>query len=426
MNLNNKTVEIKIVRNKIFEMPSKSRKRYVCYKGSAGSGKSTDIAMEFIKRLSDDRFKGSNLLCIRKVGESNRDSTFAELKKAIHARFGEYAEHVWDIPTGRSCSLYLKNKITGAEVLFRGCNNSDDIEKIKSINFTNGKLTWIWVEEANEITNADLDVLDDRLRGILPDGLFYQIVLSFNPVMSWIKNRFYDMPDANAFLSHSTWQDNQFIDDAYRIRMDERKKRDPEGYRIYGLGEWGCMGGLILSNWEVKEFDTDRFNNHTYGQDFGFNHANAILDVSFYDDDIYINRELVVYEKDTNEIIEQANSENWRKDIEMFCDSAEPDRIRMWQKAGYYRACGVKKEQGSVKAQIDYLKGVISKDLVKKRKIYIHPSCTNTIREIQQWRWKMDKSGAYIDEPVDIMDDTMAALRYSIERQRRPLPTISF
>ena len=426
MSLNNKTVEIKIQRNKIFQAPAESRKRYIIYKGSAGSGKSTDIAMEFIKRLSDERFTGSNLLCIRKVGESNRDSTFAELKKAINARYGEYSEHVWDIPTGRSCSLYLKNKITGAEVLFRGCNKSDDIEKIKSINFTKGKLTWIWVEEANEITAADLEILDDRLRGVLSDGLFYQIVLSFNPVLSWIKARFYDMPDNNAFLSHSTWQDNRFIDDAYRTRMEERKKRDPEGYRIYGLGEWGCMGGLILSNWEVKEFDTDRFSNHTYGQDFGFNHANAILDVSFYDDDIYINRELVVYEKDTNEIIEQAVRDGWRKDIEMFCDSAEPDRIRMWQKAGYYRACGVKKEQGSVKAQIDYLKGVISKDLVKKRKIYIHPNCVNTIKEIQQWRWKMDKSGAYVDEPVDVMDDCMAALRYSIERQRRPLPTISF
>jgi phage terminase large subunit len=64
-----------------------------------------------------------------------------------------------------------------------------------------------------------------------------------------------------------------------------------------------------------------------------------------------------------------------------------------------------------VKAQIDWLKG---------RKIHIHPSCINTIKEAQQWKWKKDnKTGLYIDEPVEFMDDAMAALRYAIERARR-------
>lgn len=89
----------------------------------------------------------------------------------------------------------------------------------------------------------------------------------------------------------------------------------------------------------------------------------------------------------------------------MYCDSAEPDRIKMWKKAGY-KAKGVKKSPGSVKAQIDYL---------KQLKIHIHPSCRNTIKEIQQWKWKRDeKAGIYLDEPVEFMDDAMAALRYSI------------
>lgn len=57
----------------------------------------------------------------------------------------------------------------------------------------------------------------------------------------------------------------------------------------------------------------------------------------------------------------------------MWCDSSEPDRIKMWRKAGYC-AEGVKKGEGSVKAQIDYL---------KQMKIFIHPSCVNTQKEIQ-------------------------------------------
>ena len=85
-------------------------------------------------------------------------------------------------------------------------------------------------------------------------------------------------------------------------------------------------------------------------------------------------------------------------------------RIRTWQKAGF-RAYPVKKEPGSVKAQIDFLKG---------RKIHIHPSCVNVLKEVQQWKWKKDPTtGLYIDEPVEFMDDAMAALRYGVERPRR-------
>ena len=95
----------------------------------------------------------------------------------------------------------------------------------------------------------------------------------------------------------------------------------------------------------------------------------------------------------------------------MWCDSAEPDRIKTWKNAGYM-ARKVEKEQGSVKAQIDWL---------KKHKIYVHPSCVNTIKELQQWKWKKDeKSSEYLDEPVPFFDDAMAALRYGIEGWRKP------
>lgn len=128
------------------------------------------------------------------------------------------------------------------------------------------------------------------------------------------------------------------------------------------------------------------------------------------DEDLYILDEIYEYEKESNELIEIANSRNLPKDKELWCDSAEPDRIKMWQKAGYY-ARPVSKEQNSVKAQIDWLKG---------RKIYVHPHCVNTIRELQQWKWKYDDvRDIQLDTPVDFFDDAMAALRYGIEGWRK-------
>ncbi|MEK1833269.1 phage terminase large subunit [Priestia megaterium] len=58
--------------------------------------------------------------------------------------------------------------ITGNKVIFRGMKDVNEREKVKSINFSRGKLTWIWIEEATELQESDVDILDDRLRDCCP------------------------------------------------------------------------------------------------------------------------------------------------------------------------------------------------------------------------------------------------------------------
>ena len=359
--------------------------------------------------MSDIKYKGANLLVVRQTETSHKDSTFAELLSAINkmglSRFWSYT----------LTPLTLTCKVTGNMIIFRGFSDQRARERVKSITFPQGKLCWIWAEEATELQESDCDILDDRLRGQLDNpNLYYQMTFSFNPVSAshWIKHKYWDYESDDIFKCHSTYLDNRFLDKSYHKRMMMRKEQDPEGYQVYGLGEWGELGGLILTNYVVEDLSTDfnRYDNVLYSQDFGYNHANCILEIGFKDDEIYVLRELYVHEKDTDEIIQLANEMGFDKHKKMWCDSAEPDRIKMWQKAGY-RAEGVKKEQGSVNAQIDYL---------KQHKIHINGCCLNTIKEIQQWKWQKDKStGLYIDTPVDFMDDAMAALRYSVENYRR-------
>lgn len=389
-------------------------------KGSAGSGKSVDTAQNYILRLMQD--KGRNLVCIRKSDITNRDSTYAELTGAIYRMFGDKANRYWSI---KQSPLQLTCLANGNQIIFRGVNDENQREKLKSITFQKGKLTDVWVEEATEITQADFEIIDDRLRGELPPGQFYQIRMTFNPVNKnhWIKKVFFDIPDSNVLTHHSTYLGNRFIDNAYRQRMERRKLVDPEGYQIYGLGEWGEIGGLILHNWEVADIsqNLNDYDDIAIGQDFGFNHADAILLLGIKDDNIYILKEVYVFEKETAEIIPLAQEAGIPTNKDMWCDSAEPDRIKTWKNAGY-RAKGVDKggANGSVKAQIDWLKGVVRKDKVIKRIIRVHPSCVNTIKELQQWKWKKDeKTGEYLDEPVAFQDDAMAALRYGIEKWRK-------
>lgn len=400
---------IKVEMNSVFKEFNKTKCRYRLAKGSAGSGKSVDIATDYILKLSDIKYKGANLLVVRQTETSHKDSTFAELLSAINrmglSRFWSYT----------LTPLTLTCKTTGNMIIFRGFSDQRARERVKSITFPQGKLCWIWAEEATELQESDCDILDDRLRGQLDNpNLYYQMTFSFNPVSAshWIKRKYWDYESDDIFKCHSTYLDNRFLDKSYHKRMMMRKEQDPEGYQVYGLGEWGELGGLILTNYVVEDLSTDfnRYDNVLYSQDFGYNHANCILEIGFKDDEIYVLRELYVHEKDTDEIIQLANEMGFDKHKKMWCDSAEPDRIKMWQKAGY-RAEGVKKEQGSVNAQIDYL---------KQHKIHINGCCLNTIKEIQQWKWQKDKStGLYIDTPVDFMDDAMAALRYSVENYRR-------
>ena len=185
----------------------------------------------------------------------------------------------------------------------------------------------------------------------------------------WLKAKYFDIKSDDVYTHQSTYLQNRFIDEAYHRRMMMRKERDPDGYRIYGLGEWGETGGLILTNYVVEEFDTspERFDYMVNSQDFGFNHANCIGEIGFKDGDIYLCRELYVFEKDTSEIIQLAEGK-FQKRITMYCDSAEPDRIE----------------------------------------------------KIQQWKWRKDeKTNTFTDEPVNFFDDAMAMLRYSIEQERK-------
>lgn len=388
--------------NKCFTEANATKKRYRIFMGGAGSGKSVNAAMDYIIKLMDKKYTGANLLVVRKVEQSNRNSTFAELCSAIQRICGSRADELWDI---KESTMEITCKVTGNKIIFCGFNDRRQREKVKSINFKNGKLTWIWIEEATELSENDVDILDDRLRGNLEnENLYYQITLTFNPVSSrhWIKRRYFDSVNDDYFISHSTYKDNSFIDPDYHRRMENRKIFDPEGYKVYALGQWGEHEGLILSNYTVCEFNED-FDEVILGQDFGFNHANAIVAVGFRDGCIYIFDELYEHEKDTTELIALAEG-RFNKKCMMICDSAEPDRIKMWRKAGYC-AVAAKKGAGSVLTQIDFLKG---------SKIFISPRCENLISELENWKWQKDNDGQFTDMPVNVYDDAIAALRYAI------------
>lgn len=150
--------------------------RYLVLYGGAGSGKSVFAVQRFLLRLLSE--KGRNLLVVRAVSNTNRDSTFAAFKQVISS-WGLY-----DLFRVNESDMRIR-AVNGSTVVFKGL---DDSEKLKSITFENGVLTDIWVEEASEVSQSDFNQLDIRLRG---NGPKKQIVISFNPtdVNHWLKKR---------------------------------------------------------------------------------------------------------------------------------------------------------------------------------------------------------------------------------------------
>ena len=84
----------------------------------------------------------ANLLAVRKVFRTLKDSCFTELKWAIN-RMG--VQDHWEI---KESPLEMTYKPTGQKIYFRGL---DDPLKVTSITVEHGYLCWMWIEEAYEI-----------------------------------------------------------------------------------------------------------------------------------------------------------------------------------------------------------------------------------------------------------------------------------
>ena len=105
--------------------------RYLVLYGGAGSGKSVFAVQRFLLRLLSE--KGRNLLVVRAVSNTNRDSTFAAFKQVISS-WGLY-----DLFRVNESDMRIR-AVNGSTVVFKGL---DDSEKLKSITFENGVLTHI-------------------------------------------------------------------------------------------------------------------------------------------------------------------------------------------------------------------------------------------------------------------------------------------
>lgn len=384
----------------------RSKKPYRVCKGGKGSKKSKTTALNFICRIME--YPESNLLVIRQVMDTHRNSTFADLRWAIQRL---NVERYWKCTSNPMQMTYLP---TGQKILFRGF---DDVYKLASVTVDKGYLCWVWIEEAFEIANEEdfSKLVDSVPRGAVPPHLFKQTTLTFNPWSDkhWLKKRFFDVPDDDVDTFTTTYLCNEYLDEQDIRRYERMKEENPRRYAVAGLGEWGISEGLVFENWEVREFDVQSLPElwkykFVFGLDYGYSNdptAFIAAAVNPVDKLLYIYDEHYETRMLNNQIAAMIVGKGFSKE-RIRADSAEPKSNDELRRLGISRLVNASKGPDSVRYGIDN---------IQQYRIIVKSCCQNTVAELSSYIWAKNTDGTGKDKPVDKNNHLMDALRYAME-----------
>lgn len=401
-------VSLKSVIGKGYNRFWHNKQFYRVVKGSRGSKKSKTTALNFIKRIM--RYKWANLLVVRRYSNTNKQSTYTDLKWAAY-RLG--VGHLFKFNESMPEITYTP---TGQKILFRGL---DDPLKITSITVDKGILCWAWFEEAYQFESEDaFRTVVESIRGSYDDPEFFkQITVTFNPwnERHWLKRAFFDEEtrEKDTFAITTTYRCNEWLDDVDKKRYEDLYRTNPRRARIVCDGDWGVAEGLIFDNYQVVEFDPiekiKQIQEVTHGMDYGFTNDPTTLVSSIVDlgkKEIWIYDEHYELAMTTQDIFKMLTDKELLK-ATITGDSAEPRLIKELVSKG------VRRLHGSVKGKDSIMHGI---NFLQDFKIHIHPTCVHTIEEFGTYSFKQDKEGKWLNEPIDANNHIIDALRYSMER----------
>lgn len=379
--------------------------RYKVVKGSRASKKSSTQSLKVIMEIMENPCV--NWLVVRKTERTLRDSCFAQLKWAMRQL---KVERYFKCSVSPLEITYIP---TGQKILFRGL---DDPLKVTSITVEVGALCRLWIEEAYEIMSEDaFNRLDESIRGQLPNGMYHQVVLTFNPWSDrhWLKKRFFDEPSENVLALTTNYMCNEFLGES-DLALFEEMKKNPKRYKVAGLGEWGVVDGLVYENWKEQDFSIDEVRKlqgvkAIFGLDFGYTTGPTALFCGVVDAAerrLYVFDELYERALTNRAIAERVQRLGYAKET-IIADCAEPKSITELREFGLTRARASKKGADSI------LNGV---QRIQDYKIIVHPRCVNFLTEISQYQWEKDRFGKYTGKPEDDNNHLMDAMRYAFEK----------
>lgn len=376
--------------------------------GGRGSLKSSCVSILVPLILSQN--PDAHALVLRKVGNTIRDSVFAQYMWALE-RLGMVGD--WD---SRVSPMELVNRHTGQKIMFRG---ADDPMKIKSIKVPFGYIAVTHFEEKDQFAGrAEIrTILQSTMRG----GSTFWNFESYNPPISrdnWAnKDSLIDRPDRLCHKSTYLEAPREWLGEQFIYEAEQLKATDERAYQHEYLGIPVGTGGNMFDNLDLRDITDEEIASfdHIYqGTDWGWYPDPFAFVRLHYDrqrETIYLIDE-IVENKLSNEESARMIADRHYTDAYITCDTAEPKSI------ADFRACGL-----PAKAAI---KGAGSVDYgmkwLQKRKIVIDRRRTPTAYdEFVGYEYERDREGNIITGYPDANNHTIDATRYALERVYRKM-----
>lgn len=263
----------------------------VLYGGRDGI-KSWGMAQQLIL---DGATRPERILCARETQNSIADSVHKLLKDRI---FAMGLDGFYEVQQSTILSKPFPDG-NRTEFLFHGIKHN--VQKIKSME----RITKVWLEEAENISDESLDVILPTIR---TEGA--EVWISFNPKMASdpIYRRAVLNPPPGWVVAQTSYQDNIWLSSTSRANIEHMRATDPRAFRhIYGGEPLNEVEGAIfeqelsiaLESGRIGEFHYDRTKPVDIVYDLGFGDPTAMWFVQPLDG--YLNF-IDYYENNNNDI----------------------------------------------------------------------------------------------------------------------------
>lgn len=390
----------------IRDIRAKKHSEYIL-PGGRGSMKSSTISLIIPELLKNN--PNMHALILRKVGNTIKDSVYAQMKWAID-KLNLNEEFVC-----KASPMEITYKPTGQKIYFRG---ADDPLKIKSIKPEFGYIGIVWFEELDQFSNPE-EIRNIQQSAIRGGNEAYKFK-SFNPPRS--KNNWAneytaeaEEKDENVMVVHSTYLDlgieQEWLGDVFLADAEHLKEVNPDAYDNEYLGHANGNGGNIFEYIEertITDEEISHFDRIYQGVDWGWYPDKYAFSRIYYDSA----RETIYF---IDEIYENKKSNEWTAneikrrqydDYEITCDSAEPKSINDYRDLGL-PARGAIKGPGSIEYSMKWL---------QRRKLVFDPKRTpNACKEFKKYEYERDKDGNICSGYPDKDNHLIDSVRYSSE-----------
>lgn len=250
----------------------------------------------------------------------------------------------------------------------------------------------LFVNEANNIPYETYTQLEVRTKKL--------IWLDWNPLSEfWWYTEV--LPNSDVDFVTLTYQDNEALDPAI-VAAIESRRGNKNWWRVYGEGQLGEVEGRIYTGWQIIDSVPHEAKLERYGLDFGYsNDPAAIVSVHKYNGGLILDE--ILYRKGMGNK-ELADTLNNIEHALVIADSAEPKSIDEITSYGINIIPAAKgKDSRNHGIQV-----------VQNQRISVTKRSINLLKEYRNYLWLTDREGRLINEPTDLWDHCMDALRYAI------------